>query len=383
VYLTADSTLASAATNVARDGNHVMVSGAWTPTLLLEGAGTNEEEDSEDSASWTNGNSNDTVNDAVAPDGTATADLLYDDDTAASNHLIYSDPSGSFTASVDSCISVYLKSDGRDWAAIGWRDKTGAATKLAYFDLSTGAVGTSTTNDEGIVDVGGGWYRCWIAAPNNTGATAPRWYVYLAEADADILYDGNSASGLGIHMWGVQVEDNQSYPSSYLKTSAGTASRTADSFYFDWPHPPQAMTVYAKWVERGTLASSGKVLHVGSATAATDPRLVIESTGTFYWIRHDNGASTSTATLGVAPSIGDTVEIAGQLNADGSVAIYQSINGAAATTASDATVATPGPTWADTRLYLNSAGTSSIGNAEFIELKVLPGVHSMGTCRAI
>jgi hypothetical protein len=35
VYLTADSTLASAATNVARDGNHVMVSGAWTPTLLL------------------------------------------------------------------------------------------------------------------------------------------------------------------------------------------------------------------------------------------------------------------------------------------------------------------------------------------------------------
>jgi hypothetical protein len=212
---------------------------------LLEGAGTNEEEDSEDSASWTNTNTVDTVNDAVAPDGTTTADKLDDSGSGPGNttHYIFSDPSGSFTASVDSCVSVYLKAAERTWAQIQWRQKDAATATSAYFNLSTGVVGTSTANDAGIIDAGGGWYRCWIAAPNGTGANPPVWFVFIAEGDGDRTYTGDDT---GIHMWGVQVENNQSYPSSYLKTSAGTASRTADSFYFDWPHPPQAMTVYAK-----------------------------------------------------------------------------------------------------------------------------------------
>jgi hypothetical protein len=157
---------------------------------------------------------------------------------------------------------------------------------------------------------------------------------------------------------------------------------SAESELAYWTAPSvQALTFYVKFVEVSTLSGSGTVFHIGSATAATDPRLIVDSTGTYYRVTHDNGSATSTATLAVAPSATDVVEIRVVLNADGSVTIGQSIDGAAETTASDATTASHS-TWADTRFYLNSAGSTGAGTADFLALKWAAGSQTMDHMRS-
>jgi len=159
-------------------------------------------------------------------------------------------------------------------------------------------------------------------------------------------------------------------------------SSTSEVLYFPWNHGVQSQTVYVKFVERGSLAGSDTLFHIGSATAATDARFLVDSTGTYYQVTHDNGSATPVATLAVAPSAGNVVEIRAVLNTDGSVLIGQSIGSAAETTATDATTATHAA-WADTMLYINSAGTSTIGTNDFISISVAAGVQSMAHMRAL
>ena len=102
-----------------------------------------------------------------------------------------------------------------------------------------------------------------------------------------------------------------------------------------------------------------------------------------YRVAHDNGTTAVGATLAASPSWGDTVELRGVLNADGSVLIGQSINAAAETTNSDATAAALGAAWAGTRLYVGSRVGADIGLNPILAVKVARGVRTMAYMRAL
>jgi hypothetical protein len=175
--------------------------------------------------------------------------------------------------------------------------------------------------------------------------------------------------------WGWDA--TEAYP--YLRMTS------REQLYWAMNLTPKAMTVYLAFVEQGTVegTAADKLFHLGhQTTETTDARFYVDTTGTYYRILHDNGTALPTATLSAAPSVGDPCEIRAVLNTDGSVLIGQSVNGAAETTASDATTATLQSTWAGPYLHLNGIGAANQGDGiDFRCVKILPGVRTMAECR--
>ncbi len=198
--------------------------------LLIEPAGTNlvtySHEFRAAISDWTNNNSTVTDDDTTGPDGTAAADKLVLDATAAVYHYtVLSIAEGSFTDNASVTFSFYAKPEELTWVCIKLRNKDNLVN-YAYFNLATGGVGTETVDSYGSESAGNGFYRYWITHDIESGATNPLFYIYLAEADGDITIDGDSTSG--IYIWGAQVEESP-VPTSYIATSGSAVTRATES----------------------------------------------------------------------------------------------------------------------------------------------------------
>ena len=172
-------------------------------------------------------------------------------------------------------------------------------------------------------------------------------------------------------------------PQSLLSESETT---TADLLYKDFTAVPQEMTIYARFIELGTaqFTDDERIFHIGSVTFSANPRLFLQESGGNYRLRHINGVGDDrSSTMGVAPEIGDLVELRGVLAANGSVRLHQSINGGREVSASGSSAATLQGAWAGERFYMNSAGPSKIGLSAFIDVKVESGTQDLATMQAL
>jgi len=166
-------------------------------------------------ASWVKPRVTATGGQAGAPDGTATAWLVQEDNTASATHALTHSmtwPAGT------RCWSVYAKAKERTRIKLA-RSSDSAGV---IFDLTTGSIVSSDAGFTGaIAPAGGGWYRCWIVKS-------------LSAADSDticphlvsgvlISYSGDGTSGL--YLWGFQAEMGSS-PGDYIPTTTAAASRT-------------------------------------------------------------------------------------------------------------------------------------------------------------
>ena len=161
-----------------------------------------------DGANWLKLNATVTADAGVAPDGTSTADKIAE--TAATG---FHGPIQPLTGYVGQTVtfSVYLKAVERTWALV-WFDADSAG---AYYDLSTGALGTvsaGVTASPGVA-VGNGWYRCAITRTITSGAS-PR--VFTATGNNTVNYAGTDGSGILI--WGAQLEQ-RSQVTAYTPTT--------------------------------------------------------------------------------------------------------------------------------------------------------------------
>lgn len=171
--------------------------------LLIEEQRTNSVTQSEDLTTWSKASGGAVVaNQAIAPDGTQTADEMVG--------VVYKAPNiGSSTRS----FSVYLKAKAGTTAQV--RIDVPASQRIIV-DLTDGSVPFSTgssLDSYGVVDVGNGWYRCHIVVTDSINN-----YVIVGEA--------NDASHT-IYAWGAQLETGK-FPTSYIPTSGSTVTRNAD-----------------------------------------------------------------------------------------------------------------------------------------------------------
>lgn len=137
-----------------------------------------------------------TANADTAPDGTLTADRIFE--TNVSSAFFVGQAITVPTSQIYTVSGYFKKGVGRDWIALS---STGGASAV-WFNINTGTIGSSSSTilDKDIVSVGNGWYLCWVS---NIGVNTIR--AYLANISGNASYAGNSANY--VSAWGLQVTD--------------------------------------------------------------------------------------------------------------------------------------------------------------------------------
>ena len=354
------------------------------PSLFLENSTTNTLLQSENlgSATWEKSLANVTVDAVDAPDGTFTADKLFDDNSAASAHSV-NQPVAKAGSSINLTFSVYLKPLQYRRVHMWMSDNSAANRAEVIVNLATGTiVGDPTDSGTGwtpiratITALPDGWFRCTLSATSNAD-TIVRCFMYLDD-DTGRIYDGDGSSGIAF--WGMQLEQDAPHVSSYIPTGGATAARSADSFAGAFPHPPVPMTVYTSFIESGTASDANLRIYQfgGLGTPSLDVR---REGGGRYQVIHSNGIdSVSAGGSSGEVQIGQFVELRSVLFADGSVQIFRTLDFGDETSPgrSDPQPSFPplAPEWANQVLQINSANGSVVGLGRFLAVKVQRGVR--------
>ena len=176
-------------------------------------------------AYWSKTGSAITVDQAVAPDGTNTADKLTES-TAYDNHFCRREINT--TANETYAISVYAKNvDGVFLNLSAYSNASSSLYAAATFNLSTGVVANTGAVGAGfsvvsssITLVGDAWYRCVLVFKNGSASPANQLAISLSETGVIgnyglSVYTGDGVSG--IYIWGAQLEQ-RSQVTAYTPT---------------------------------------------------------------------------------------------------------------------------------------------------------------------
>jgi hypothetical protein len=159
----------------------------------------------------------------LAPDGTATADKLVEDSTAANSH--YLAQTFSVTSGTTYTMSVFVYAGERTKFRVNLPAAQFSANCYGDFDrsaeMATAGAGATAAL---IEDLGDGWFRCSVSGAATATASA-LVVLFLQNAAGSSTYDGDGSSG--IYVWGIQFEAN-SFPTSYIQTANTAVTRAAD-----------------------------------------------------------------------------------------------------------------------------------------------------------
>lgn len=160
------------------------------------------------SSGWGLARATRTANATTAPDGSSNAVKLTQSGSGTYGPF-YRAVSG---ATQPHTASVYAKVGTGTWIAL-WVAEFSSG---AYFNISTGVVGTVSSATATITSVGNGWYRCTVTA--NVG-NSPGLFVGSVNGDGS----NNGSDGVYNYFWGAQLEQ-RSAASAYTSVSANPVS---------------------------------------------------------------------------------------------------------------------------------------------------------------
>lgn len=192
--------------------------------LLIEESRTNQLQQSQafGTSPWTVSAATISADQVISPDGSQNADLLYPSSTGAGREVYQA---AGYTGGVTYTISIYVKAAGMSWVTLGAAAGSAGASRLAFFNVSTGTVGTTgaSVSNPSITSVGNGWYRLSL---NYTPAGAGG-YVEISVVDGDNNYTATKVGTNGVYLYGAQLEAG-AFATSYIPTTTTSATRNAD-----------------------------------------------------------------------------------------------------------------------------------------------------------
>lgn len=367
-YIGPDGVLREAESNVPRiewldrDGDGVRE----TPALRLEGAWTNLVPWSSALSQWATSGATTATDDALVL-GALSLALVEDADVAV---MAFRHINVAFTGDGEKAVSCYVAAGTSTTVDLKLRDYTASVDRLrATITWAAGVPSVSMLAGTHLYTepVGGGVYRLWFRSASVIAANSHRVELFPAA--------GNASRTGSIYVGGVQVE-NASVPSSLFITTGAPASRAVELFSAPFPPVPQAMTVYARFVEAGTIAiTSGfpRIVQIGAAAGA---RLVMycNNAGRYGFDYFTAAGVQRSVVLATGPSIGQTVELLGTLYSDGSVQLEQSIDGGSVTATARSAASALSSAWSAAMLTIGSApGGGSAGQTDLLDLLILRG----------
>lgn len=180
----------------------------------------------------------------MAPDGTMSADTITET-TATGEH--YVDRYQAYGTTGQFTISAYLFSAAGGRNGLLGMYSTGN-NHTAWFNLTTGVATVLTPLSgatAGMINVGGGWWRCWLTA-TITNAAGPIQRVTMTDASGNNSYTGNGVGA--IYTWGRQL--NQGPLARYIPTTSSIVSTVGSRLTYK--------RIGGQWVE-STLPSRAPV----------------------------------------------------------------------------------------------------------------------------
>lgn len=205
-----------------------------------------------------------------------------------------------------------------------------------------------------------------IAVPSGHVGTWSRAATLSSVSDAN----GVSYTALDGQMaWEQRDWDNDA-----VRESFGLRMGTSDRLAFPCNTRAIAMAGLLEMIETGARTSASSCLWSLRNDAASGAGLWLDTSGTYYRLNYRDGSTTRTATLSSGqPVSGDRVQFFWELTGGGVLTFYQSINGAAATSASAAALTLPATWAADAAIRLNSNGTGNAGAAWYRRCRLVAG----------
>ena len=247
-----------------------------------------------DNAWWTKNHVTVTPNQAIAPDGTMTADLLSESGTL--NHSIFSSTSVSWTAGISWSwnMSVYVKKGPGTAApntfALAWAGGNIIGNSpYVLFNISTGTIvevqsNSSDTNFGYSIDpVGDGWFRCTMWGTHTPSATVNRYTAGVIRFNANLntitnaYYHGNTQANM--YIWGWQFIRKANDTSvlttqPYIKTTDTSAGNGFVTTWYD---------------------QSGNVRNATQSTSTNQPQIV--SNGSLVLMNNKPSVSFTTSNM--------------------------------------------------------------------------------------
>ena len=176
---------------------------------------------------WTQIRASISADAADDPYGTTLADTLIED-SSNNSHFVFQSTTKA-ASSLAYTLSCAASPEGRDWIRL--QASEGPNGAFAYFNVSTGDVGTTGTIGTGFAVTGtevegpiNGLYRVALKLTTNS-ATSLSGVVLLADADNSFSYQGDGVSGVNI----IAAQLQQSTVLlSYVKTTTATVTRASE-----------------------------------------------------------------------------------------------------------------------------------------------------------
>jgi len=228
-YTKADGTLQSFSNNVLRYG---------TNGLLVEEARTNLciRSQTLDHADWTKAGTTVTADQIAAPDGTTTADQIFETAGGGNIRHIIARQSAVIASSTNT-YSIYVKKGTRRYVQLLIVSTHGFD---CYFDFDTGTitdtnvVGSGALTSSSVETLANGWFRLILTGVCSSDTT-PFLHIALSDRPDNTtgVFQNNSPAYAGsiseyVYAWGAQVEAG-AFATSYIPTTASTATRAADA----------------------------------------------------------------------------------------------------------------------------------------------------------
>lgn len=189
-------------------------------SLLLEPQRSNLVTYSEDLTQWSNlfytlVQSNSTL----SPDGNVNADKLV---AGATNGLQLRIAPLSLTSGNTYTFSTYVKNSGGNYVILYINDSSSQGMKVDLVNETFVIMGSAT--NQFIKNFGNGWYQIGFTRTIDANVSGLNTVASLDGNNVSFLGDGVN----GVYLWGAQVEQG-SYATSYIPTSGGVVTRSADS----------------------------------------------------------------------------------------------------------------------------------------------------------
>lgn len=191
----------NAGTDIIENGLVINYDPANMYSYLNTSSFTNLVVSPEDMGAWTTGAAANyvlsTLNAITAPDGTTTADKIYENTGTNTIHIFAL--TGFLTTGLEYNISFYAKAGERKILGCGSNNSMGSIK----VDLNSGAI---TSGSGRVFPVGNGWYKILTKITPGGGRGI---YMGICDDSGNNVYSGDGSSGL--YVWGCRAELGDSW----------------------------------------------------------------------------------------------------------------------------------------------------------------------------